>query len=467
MHRMTRCVLFVAVGAVGMLGLAGAPSDAGSVKSEAGTHQVSQAQDGARVARHHKKRHHKKKHHKKRRRHVAVRSASNCWPGIPSLGAARLPGAVQFRWPATSCTTRYRLHLSPAWYGEWPGAPWYTSWTGSTARSQTWRVPTYPHAHDAMMAVAYANPIFGRLEANNGAHAGSAATHVSRWVPQWAIPPAPKAGDPIRFGSYNVMLYPTGTRAGVVARNIGGHGLTMVALQEARQTTASTVASYLNKLYPGTWDYVRASGANVSTPGQQIVYRKDKFSLSRSGVMNLWNYKDKAHRVIAPWAAFRANRGGSYGKTFYVTSQHFSGMAHSSLQQNGITGQAAALVVKYMKNLTSGPVIVAGDLRYGREPWGERAGYVPAQPTFVRNGYYDAMAAQSMHAPNYSIVNAVGGKPSARQRPNPSGLGARSDHILLRGFTGAKQYVNVINWSFNRMVPSDHNLIYSDIAIPY
>ena len=469
MHRVTRCVLFVVVGGVAMLGLTVAPSDAGSTTSATGTHQVSQDRSGAaRVAKRHKRHHHKKKHRRRHRRHATPRSsAATCWPGTPSLGAARLAGAIQFRWGTTACTTRYRLHLSPAWYGEWPGTPWYTPWTGSTARSQTWRLPSYPHAHDGMMAVAYANPIFARLEANNGAHAGRTATHVSRWVPQWAKAPAPKAGDPVRFGSYNVMLYPTGTRAGVVARNIGGHGLTMVALQEARQTTASTVVSYLNKLYPGTWDYVRASGATVSTPGQQIVYRKDKFSLSRSGVMNLWNYKDKAHRVIAPWAAFRANRGGSYGKTFYVTSQHFSGTAHSSLAQNGITGQAAALVIKYMKGLTSGPVIVAGDLRYGREPWGERAGYVPAQPTFVRNGYYDAMASQSMHAPNYSIVNVVGGRASARQRPNPSGLGARSDYILMRGITGSKQYVNVINWSFNRMVPSDHNLIYSDIAIPY
>jgi hypothetical protein len=470
MSKLLRSVMFAVVCGLVLVGPVGGPSQAGATGRTA---QVSQVQDvsagwsSARTAKH--KKHHKKKHrkHRKHKRH-AVSSASRCWPGNPTLGASRLQGAVLFRWGATSCTTRYRVHLSPAWYGEWPGTPWYTPWTSYTARSQMWKVPSYPHAHDAMMAVAYANPIFARLEANNSRNARRTATHVSRWIPQWAAAPIPKAGDPIRFGSYNVMLYPTGTRAGVVARNIGSHGLTMVALQEARQSTASAVVSYLNKLYSGTWDYVRASGATVSTPGQQIVYRKDKFSLSRSGVMNLYNYKDPRNRVVAPWAAFRANHGGGYyGKTFYVTSQHFAGTARSSLSQNGQTGQAAAVVINYMKNLTGGPVIVAGDLRYGREPWGERAGYVPAQPTFVRNGYYDAMASRSMHGQNYSEVNIVGGKPSARQRPNPSGLGSRSDHILLRGFTGSKTYVNQVNWSFNGMVPSDHNLIYSDIAIPF
>ncbi len=368
-----------------------------------------------------------------------------------------MTGAVQFRWGGTSCTTRYRVHLSPAWFGVWPGAPWYTSWTSGLARSQTWRVPTYPHAHDGMLAVAYANPVFAQLEANNSAHARYVATHKSRWVAQWPWPPAPKAGSAIRFGSYNTKLYPTGSRAAAIARNIGSHGVTMVALQEARWTTASAVVSTLNASYAGTWDYVRASGANTSTPGQQIVYRKDKYVLTRSGVMNLYNYKDASHRIVAPWAAFH----GGNGRTFYVTSQHFAGTAHSSLTQNAMTGQAAAVVSNYMKNLTGSPVIVAGDLRYGREPWGERAGYIPAQPTFVRNGYYDAMASRSMHGVNYSIVN--GGR---RQSPHSSGAGPRSDHILLRGFKGSKNYVNVVNWSYRGMIPSDHNLIYSDIMIP-
>ncbi len=101
-----------------------------------------------------------------------------------------------------------------------------------------------------------------------------------------------------------------------------------------------------------------------------------------------------------------------------MTSQHFAGrqLVVGPERQTGWGRSVGGR--NYFSSLTSAPVIVAGDLRYGREPWGERPGYVPAQPTFVRNGYYDAMASQSMHGQNYSIVN-TGGKPSAQQRRTP------------------------------------------------
>ena len=71
-----------------------------------------------------------------------------------------------------------------------------------------------------------------------------------------------------------------------------------------------------------------------------------------------------------------------------------------------------------------------------------------------------------MHGQNYSIVNITGGKPSAHQTPHPSGAGPRSDHILMRGIVGSKTYANVVDWSYGGVVPSDHNLIFSDIMIP-
>jgi hypothetical protein len=265
------------------------------------------------------------------------------------------------------------------------------------------------------------------------------------------------------------MLYPTGSRAAVVAQNIGSHGVTMVALQEARQTTAADVVSTLNADFPGTWDYVHADGATTSTPGQQIVYRTDLFDLVSSGVFDLANPKDADNRVQGPWASFEAaHQDGSFGQPFYVTSVHFAGEAHSSASQNAKTGAAAEVVMSYLDGVTSGaPTIVAGDLRYGREPWGDTPGYVPAQPTFVRGGYYDAMASQSMHGQAYSIVNSdSNGTPTATQKPNPSGLGTSSDHILMKGIVGSTDYYNVVNWSYDGTVPSDHNLIYSDIMIP-
>ena len=183
-------------------------------------------------------------------------------------------------------------------------------------------------------------------------------------------------------------------------------------------------------------------------------------------MFNLANPRDSGAPVLAPYAGFQVREAnGRLGPVFHVVSLHLSGTAHSSLAQNASTGAAAQVTANYLKRF-GGPVIVAGDLRYGREPWGDKPGYVPAQPTFVRNGYYDAMASQSMHGQNYSNVNSIGGKPSARQVPNPSGLGTRSDHILLRGFRGSRTYYNVVNWSYRGLVPSDHNLAYSDLLIP-
>ena len=58
MRSLTRKVLFILVLGLVLVGLGGAPSNARSVQSSAGTHQVTQSHEGARVAKKHKK--HKK-----------------------------------------------------------------------------------------------------------------------------------------------------------------------------------------------------------------------------------------------------------------------------------------------------------------------------------------------------------------------------------------------------------------------
>jgi hypothetical protein len=429
-----------------------------------GGHHVGRA-TGASSSPNAERRKHRK--HKKHKKHKKQGASSRCWPGATTLTGARPVGAVQFRWGYTSCTTRYRVRISPAWFGEWPGAPTYTPWVSGSSRSVTFRVATSPHPGDGMMAVAYANPVFGQLEANNALHKKKVATHKSTWIPVWPWAPAPAAGDGIRFGTYNVMLYPTGARATAAAANIGSHGLSMVALQEARQSTASDIVGALNSMYPGSdWTYVQANGADNYTPGQQIIYRSSVYSLADSGVFDLANPRDSKAPAVGPYAGFQVREAnGALGPVFHVASVHYSGSSGSSLAQNASTGGAAQVTANFLKRL-SGPVIVAGDMRYGREPWGDRPGYVPAQPTFIRNGYYDAMASQSMHGQNYANVNSINGKPTARQQPNRTGLGTRSDHILLRGFRGSRLYSNVVNFSYRGVVPSDHNLVYSDLNIP-
>jgi hypothetical protein len=386
------------------------------------------------------------------------------WPGIPTPTTTRLPGAVQFNWGYTGYASRYRVRWSPAWYGGWPGAATYTtgnSWLSQYARNSTFKVPSTPHVGDGMLAVPYANPVFGQVQANNAYVARQPATHISKWVLAWPKAPAPQAGDPVRFGTYNVMLSPSGTRAQAIARNISSHGLTMVALQEANDPTGNSVAAYLG----GYWR-AAATGSNE----QQILYRSDLFNLQSTGSYHVDNPKTPSTDNIAPWARFAAkNPVSSASQSFLVTSSHFAANeSKSQMGMNADTGRLARQTMSAMDavNSTNSPVIVAGDLRYGREPWGDVAGYVPAQPTFVRSGYYDAMASQSMHGQNYSTVNAVGGYPSTRQVPHPAGLGPRADYILMKGIVGSKTYNNVYNWSYNGIKPTDHNLIYSDIMIP-
>ncbi len=385
------------------------------------------------------------------------------WPGVPTPTASRLPGAVQFNWGYTPNASRFRVRWSPAWYGGWPGAATYTtgdSWLSQYARSSVFKVPTTPRPGDGMLAVPYANPVFGQVQANNAYVANQPATHISKWVVAWPKAPAPVAGDNVRFGTYNVMLNPVGSRAQAIAANISGHGLTMVALQEAYDKTATAVVAALGS----NWKAV-----STNSNSQQILYRSDLFTAQSAGAFNVDNPRDPANPIITPWGRFVAKNHVANNQSFYVVSAHFTeDTSHSAMQKNADTGHNARQVINAMDsvNYAGEPMIVAGDLRYGREPWGDVAGYVPAQPTFVRDGFYDAMASQSMHGNTYSTVNAVGGVASNRQVPNAAGLGPRSDYILMKGIVGSKSYNNVYNWSYNGTKPTDHNLVYSDIMIP-
>ncbi len=382
----------------------------------------------------------------------------NYWPRIPVLSRASLPGAVAFKWGYTPYASRYRVRWSAAWYGQWPSAPTYVDrtyggWVGQTARQSTYVVPSRPTTNDNFLAVEYANPVFGQVEANNGYKTG--ASQRSKWVAVFPTPPAPAAGDPVRMGTYNVKLFPTGTRASWIASNISSHGVNVVALQEANTATADALLYYLG----ASWSKA-PSGTGT---GQQILYRDDKFRRLSSGKFNVWNPKTPSSPMPTPWVRLGHVNPAQGSQNFHVVSVHFSeDSSKSKLLQNRDTGLSAQDAMEAINGFAGDePVIVAGDLRYGREPYGDPAGYTPAHPTFVRGGYYDAMAAVSKTNTAYSVVNA-----GAHQNPHPSGLGPRSDHILSKGIRGSLSYVNVANWSYGGAIPSDHNLVYADLRIP-
>jgi hypothetical protein len=389
----------------------------------------------------------------------------NRWPGKPQVSGTSIAGGVQFNWTKAAYTTRYRVRWSPAWYGVWPGPVNYTTdggaWMGGTARSTTFKVPTKAEPGDGMLAVAYGNPVFGRVESNNSyARSSQPATSLSTWTLAWPKAPAPEAGDPIRFATYNVMLSPTGSRASAVAKNISSHGVTVAALQEANSKTSSAVLAALGS----NWK----AAPLVSGVQQLILYRSDLFNLEASGSFGVSNYKTPSSPIKTPWARLKHKTSvGSSSQAFYVASLHFNyNASRTPKERQADSAKNAKETLDAFRgiNTTNAPIILAGDLQYNREPWGDSPGYVPAQPTFVRNGFYDAMAAQSKSGTAYSTFN---GKPNGgKQAPHGSGLGPRPDHILMKGIVGAKTYVNVLNWSTGGVVPSDHNLVYSDIMVP-
>jgi hypothetical protein len=382
--------------------------------------------------------------------------------GIPVVRPSGLVGAVRFSWNSVPNASRYRVRWSPAYYGSWPGAATYTSagWLNQYTRSAIHRVPTTPRAGDGMLAVPYANPVFARVIADN-AFAKWPHSSVSKWIPGWPTPPTPKRGDAVRLGTYNTMLKPTGTRARAVARNISSHGVTVVALQESDDPSGAAVLSYLG----GPWRLV-----NTASNNQQILYRSDLFTLLGSGSFKVTNPHKPNLPLVTPWAQFIAvKKISATSQSFYLTSVHYvEEPTRTRLQTNADTALDARQTMAAMNaaDKAGAPIIIAGDLRYGREPYGDVAGYVPAQPTLVRAGYYDAMATASRYGYLYSTVNNVNGVRSARQVPNASGVGPRSDFIMMKGIVGSKSYANIYNWTDNGLVPSDHNLIYSDLMVP-
>lgn len=395
---------------------------------------------------------------------VRAISFVNLWPKIPVLSGVGVPGGASFKWGYTPYASRYRVRWSAAWYGQWPGAATYVSrtsggWVNQYARSSTYAVPAHPAAGDNYLAVDYANPVFGQLEANDAYNPG--ASQRSKWVAQWPTPVTPAAGDPVRFGSYNVALYPVGSRAAVVATNIATHDLTMVALQEADAQTQRAVLAAL----PSSWR-AAPSGNNAA---QQILFRADLFTMRSGGTYSVPNPKAPSSPLLTPYATFSSVHGSASSQNFIVSSVHFSeSAARTPVQKNADTGEAARAAMAGINaaNPNNYPVIVAGDMRYGREPYGDPVGYTAAQPTFVRGGYYDAMASLSRTGSQYATVNSVNGTNTSSQSPHPSGLGPRADYILTKGFKGSFRYVNVYNWASGGVVPSDHNLIYADLAIP-
>ena len=381
----------------------------------------------------------------------------------PSLSAVSVPGGVRFAWGCTRGVKRYRVAWAAAPFGKWPGRRSYvTGWLPKSARSSTFAVSSVPHSGDYMLGVQYANPVYGQLDVKN---ARGRVRHSTGWVPVFPTPPNPGPGDSLRVGTYNVLGRPNSanapSRIAAIAANIRSHGLQIVALQEADASTADSVATALG----ADWKYVRYTGSS-----RQILFRSGAYALQAQGIFTVSNPLTPSEPLATPWARFLPVQASAGSQAVMIVSAHVTeSPTRSAMGKKHDAGVVASQIMAGVNAANAGgsPVVVAGDLHYLREPWGDVPGYVEAPPTLVRGGYYDAMAALAKYNIAYSTYNGGNGVRAAAQTPNKSGVAPRSDYVMLKGFRGSRAYVNVPNWSWNGVTPSDHNLVYADVVVPF
>lgn len=385
----------------------------------------------------------------------------NEYPGRATITGAGLEDGVQFNWKYASNATRYKVSWNAGPFGKFEGGLKVVGpgWTNQYARSLSLSLPTTPVAGDQMMGVAYANPVYAQIQSSHICRAG---IPKSTFVPVFPKAPTPGPGDDLRMGTYNTELFPNNTTSGGringIVKNIVDHDLTVVALQEANEATATSVESKL----PARW--------RVAPPqrlsGQQILYDGDVFRAVSSGVFDVPNPKVGVNDLPTPWIRLaQVNPSSADSQDVLVVSIHFAeDPAKSQMAKKHDANLAAQSALRSIDaaNPHDLPVIVAGDFRYLREPFVDRPGYVEGPPTFVRNGYFDAMAAVKKSGYQYTTVNG-----HTPQVPALAGVASRADYIMLKGFEGSRSYVNVANWRYNSTWVSDHNLVYADLTIPY
>ncbi|MCX6395463.1 MAG: hypothetical protein NTV23_03145 [Propionibacteriales bacterium] len=386
----------------------------------------------------------------------------NGYPTRAVLSGVGLDNAVKFTWKWAANVTRYRLRWNAAEWGKFAGGDGVVGggWFNQYARSAVLKLPTTPAPGDKMMGVAYANPVWGQMDTRHVCRSGTAIS--LGYKPVFPKAPVPGPGDDLRMATYNVELFPNNTdspgRINGMVKNITDHNLSVVALQEATAATASSLESKL------------ASKWKVATPqpdaAQQILYDGSVFRAVANGVFDVPNPRVPSRPLATPWVVLRLLAPSSQqSQDVFVTSIHFSeNTAKTQMEKKHDVNVSALAALRAIEAANTGdlPVIAAGDYRYLREPFIDRAGYVEGPPTFVRNGFFDAMAAVRKVNFNYTTVNG-----HKNQLPILSGVASRSDYIMLKGFEGSRAYVNVANWKYNGAFVSDHNLVYADVTIPY
>lgn len=400
--------------------------------------------------------------------------------------ATPLLGGVRVEFDAVPYASDYRVRWSAGpnenrtpdrWQEHY--SPWFSAF--GTSKTFSYIVPT---SEADLTSVAYANPVFVRVQARNTFYDGT-FVRKSAQASAWPVPTAPDpAGTPMRVASYNVLCAtcepsggaPWATRAPVIAELVNAVDPDVFAVMEANGPSGGpqSVQAYLDLERRFTrLRLVDRSGvpSPVTEPGTRIYYDPSLFTVSGSGQLaGVKDYRtypaSAAPDTQIPWAELV--RRDDPKKHVIVVAAHY-GVPSTSYSEGkkSMLGKNSAQVLAALDKVdpatsdgTRIPVLFAGDLNDHRYPENETDG---AQATLVRGGFYDASASQQRIGTSKSTYNSY--LPPSRQVDDANLDGLRIDYILTRGFRGSSSFTN--HWNpGGSVIPSDHNLIEAVVRLP-
>lgn len=344
--------------------------------------------------------------------------------------------------------------------------------------------------------------LFFRVTALNQSKQNTKTRPYGPLLAAMAKPTPPKTvGTNLRVASFNVRsarnytdLRPWLMRADDVAAEIKKANADVFAVQELSpgrvdgRAGASTKAvsrqtdhllTVLGKIKASKYKLVRNTsyvkpGAIHGGQGARILYNSSQLSLltrcANTTGKKVYSTACSFSLPIAAGDGPSVRRSAAYaefkdkesGKKFLLVCVHLD--FRQSLdpvlaaKYNALRGQQMAAVQAKIAKVRTGsePVIVAGD----DNAWqNQQTGDAP-HDYLIGQGYYDTAAAQTTLNRDFPTYN--GFRPVIT--PSPQGFGNRLDNILVRGLQGSRRYANITEAN-DRERPSDHSLIYADLAI--
>lgn len=417
---------------------------------------------------------------------LTVKLAPRSVASFGSVTATPVAGGVRVDFDAVPYASDYRVRWSAGpnenrtpdrWQEHY--SPWFSAFTPS--RSFSYTVPT----SDAdLTSVAYANPVFIRIQARN-TYYDSAYVRKSVQVSAWPLPATPDpAGEAMHVASYNVLCStcepsggsPWSTRAPAIAGLVNSVDPDILTVMEANGPSGGTQSTQAYLDLQRRFTRLRLvdpdpAPSTLSEPGTRIYYDPQLFTVTRSGRLpGVKDYRvfpeSAAPDTQIPWAEL-VRRDAPATRVIVVAAHYGVPSASYPSGKKAMLGKNSSQVLAALDRVDSLgstgqrlPVVFAGDLNDHRYPENATDG---AQATLVRGGFYDSAASQRRVGTAKPTFNGL--VPPSRQVDDANQDGLRIDYILTRGFTGSTSFTNRWNPG-GTVIPSDHNLIDAVVRLP-